>query len=46
MFIYKRLHTWVIGGLNIFIKDIVEYINVEVLDAPVIGGLSILLKIW
>jgi len=39
-------HTTMHGSLNIkIIRDIVEYIDVEGLHAPVLGGLKILLQI-
>jgi hypothetical protein len=43
--VQKGFHAWVITGINIFIQDGVEYINVVGVLAPLIQGLRILLKI-
>jgi hypothetical protein len=41
---YKGLHPWVIGRLNIFIKDTVEYINAEGESCPCDRGIKYFIK--
>jgi hypothetical protein len=43
--VYKWLHAWVMWELYIFTKVIVEYINVEMLHAPMLSGVCVSLMI-
>jgi hypothetical protein len=44
MYRCRGLHALFIGGLNVFMKFIVEYIDVGGLHALFIGGLNVFMK--
>ena len=41
---YKGFHAWVIAGINIFIQDSVEYINVVGASCPCNTGIKNIIK--
>jgi hypothetical protein len=43
---YKEIHARVIGGLNIFIQDIVEYIDIEGASSSGNRGIKYIYRIY